>query len=115
MKSFELNGMINSDSTVSDMINMSPTVSPKSMPMAGFTCVDSPLGVIVPTGEIDCLFLANNPSYCSFPGAGSHCPLTCNKCPEFQCADSELEFIYGNDSYKCSVLKLVSEMDRESY
>jgi len=105
------------ETTVSDTSLMSPTVSPKAMPTmpTGFSCVDSPLDVVAPTGNVGCSVVAKNLSSCSFPGAGSHCPFTCSKCSEYQCSDSELEFVYGNDSYFCSVLKLVKEKDRKNY
>merc|ERR1711953_497491 len=108
-------GMTKADSTLLDATTLSPSLAPKSMPSVSFSCVDSPLDVIIPGGKVGCSYLASNLSYCAYPGAASHCPVTCNKCLEYQCADSELEFAYENDSYFCTVLKLLSDIDRNQY
>jgi len=68
----------------------------------GTDCADSPLTV---TGfDLGCEFLALNPDACTFPGAQSHCPLTCGNCEAFGCVDSTVSWTLGGDDYTCDML-----------
>jgi len=68
----------------------------------GTDCVDSPLTL---TGsDLGCEFLALNPDSCTFPGAQSHCPLTCGNCEAFGCVDSTVSWTLGGGDYTCDML-----------
>jgi len=112
MKSFELSATIFSDSSTSLLVL---TFSPKSMLSSNVPCYDSTLNVQVTGGEVGCSYLASNPSYCSYSGAGSHFHVTCNQCATYKCSDSELEFVFGDNSYKCLALAMVSQSERDKY
>jgi len=77
-------------------------------------CMDSILNV-AGTGGAGCAEIAANQEYCDYNGAPSHCPVSCNACAEFGCADSTLSFEYDGNAYTCAQLATLSDSDIQNY
>lgn len=53
-----------------------------------FECVDSTLPVTTPVGNVGCDFMLTVPDSCDIDLVASHCPLSCDACDTYTCADS---------------------------
>lgn len=77
------------------------------------TCLDSTLNVAgTPIGCPQ--ILANN--VCDYPGASSHCPLSCDACEEYGCSDSAFPFdTDGGNVIDCDILASFDDSELEFY
>lgn len=87
-------------------VSVAPTMAPP--------CMDSTLNTALGSGDWNCTFLADNPTYadnlCGFPAIASHCPVSCGTCPTYGCEDSTLPVEYNGKSRRCSfVAELLNE------
>jgi len=104
-------GVVTSSPTSTPLPTLSPATVISPTPTIDEICIDSTLDIA--RANKGCTFLMDNMNYCSDSRAKSHCPLTCNACPEYQCVDSELQFVYNGNRYDCSDVQQVNEQVRE--
>jgi len=67
------------------------------------TCVDSGLLISHQGNEVTCAQVEAN-NACSIPVAASHCPVTCSKCDQYECVDSQAPWVYEGDKHDCDVV-----------
>ena len=96
---------------------MKPTTSPTRQPSISLTkspspacapkqCIDSTATFNIGGNVRDCEWVKTKPRRCNKPRFASHCPVTCNTCDQYKCADSELMFMFPNGSNKiCEFVK----------
>merc|ERR1712086_1101896 len=90
------------------------TLAPSTDDLPPNICFDSILGITAGSGA-KCSVISANIEYCDYNGVPSHCPLVCDACAQFACADSTLSWDYGEDSYKCVQLSSLSDSDIDYY
>jgi len=75
------------------------------IPFCGNPCFDSSAEIAYQGNIGGCDIVAADPSsYCPIPEAQILCPVTCNACPMYECADFPLPFIVNNVQYTCALL-----------
>jgi len=87
---------------------------PTFAPQVPGVCLDSTAGITA-GGGAKCPDIATNLEYCEYNGVPSHCPIVCDACSQYECADSTLSWKYGNGSYTCGKLASLSDPDIEFY
>jgi len=93
---------------VTEIPTSTPTESPTNV------CFDSVLGISAGSNAT-CPVISANIGYCDYSSVQSHCPVICDSCVQFRCADSTLAWNYGGDSYTCQQLSNFPDSDLESY
>ena len=96
-----------------------PTDDPTPAPTIALTpvpCQDSILRVEYLGKVGGCNKIANGfTNLCTDSEVESHCPVTCNACVTYQCADSMLSFLYQGATYSCADLAMFPQTDIDYY
>jgi len=97
-----------------DPIQITWVITSESSSLTPMLCLDSSLGITA-RGGATCSVIAVNIEYCEYNGVSSHCPLVCDACSQFECADSAISWDYGGSSYTCEQLASLSDPDIAFY
>jgi len=109
-KRFQEEIALSSPAPSSSMLNASPSSAqigiPSLMPISDSTlpCYDALLPIPHDGLELSCE-LIDSFGACRVDVAQSHCPITCNACPEYGCVDTQAPFIANRDTYTCRDLR----------